>query len=99
MRTRTVLSELPVFLPDSEPLAVFGGISLATLEPGRRAVVVEVEEGTPQGQRLAELGFVPRTEVLAVRRAPLGDPTVYDLRGTRLCLRRREANRVRVRPA
>jgi Fe2+ transport system protein FeoA len=35
--------------------------------------------------------------VLAVRRAPLGDPTVYEFRGTRLCLRHSEARRVQVR--
>ncbi|MFQ5415463.1 MAG: ferrous iron transport protein A [Myxococcota bacterium] len=87
-----------MFLPNSKSLPASGGISLAALEPGRLAVVVEVEEETPQGRRLADLGFVPRTEVRAVKRAPLGDPTVYDVRGTRLCLRRREANRVRVRP-
>jgi Fe2+ transport system protein FeoA len=30
------------------------------------------------------------------RRAPLGDPRVYELRGTQLCLRRSEAARVLV---
>ena len=86
-------------LPTNEPVTANGSISLATLEPGQLAVVVAVEEETPEGRRLADLGFVPHTEVRAVKRAPLGDPTVYDLRGMRLCLRRREAGRVRVRPA
>jgi ferrous iron transport protein A len=34
-----------------------------------------------------------------VRRAPLGDPVVYELRGYHLCLRRSEATRIRVEPA
>jgi len=48
-------------------------------------------------RRLLDLGFVPGTRVRVVRRAPLGDPTLYELRGTQLCLRRSEAARVRVR--
>jgi Fe2+ transport system protein FeoA len=32
-----------------------------------------------------------------LRRAPLGDPVEYELRGYRLCLRRTEAMRIRVR--
>jgi Fe2+ transport system protein FeoA len=33
-----------------------------------------------------------------IRRAPLGDPTTYELRGSRFCLRRAEAERVSVAP-
>jgi ferrous iron transport protein A len=60
-------------------------------------VVVAVEAPEPVAERLRELGFLPGTEVALVRRAPLGDPSVYELRGTRLCLRRTEAAAVRVR--
>ena len=73
--------------------------SLADLEPGAGARVAAVEEGSPIGRRLLDLGFVPGTEVRVVRRAPLGDPVEYELRGTRLCLRRSEARRIRVEPA
>jgi ferrous iron transport protein A len=61
-------------------------------------VVVDVRGGDPIGQRLLDLGFIPGTEVRVLKRAPLGDPVVYHLRGTRLCLRRSEADRIRVRP-
>ena len=46
--------------------------------------------------RLEALGFLPATEVRCRRRAPLGDPRVYELRGTQLCLRRSEAARIKV---
>jgi ferrous iron transport protein A len=49
-------------------------------------------------RRLEALGFLPETLVACRRRAPLGDPRVYELRGTQLCLRRSEAARIRVRP-
>ena len=68
--------------------------TLAQLPPGQRAVVRAVDRSSPIGERLLDLGFLPGTPVTAVSRAPLGDPTVYALRGTRFCLRRREAERV-----
>ena len=73
--------------------------SLAQLAPGDRAVIVAIDRETAIGRRLADLGFVPGTGVRALRRAPLGDPTVYEIRGTRFCLRRSEARRIRVAPA
>ena len=48
-------------------------------------------------RRLLDLGLLPGTPVRALRRAPLGDPGVYELRGYRLCLRRSESDRVQVR--
>lgn len=48
--------------------------------------------------RLGHLGFLPGTTVRVERRAPLGDPTVYELRGFRLALRRESADLVEVVP-
>ena len=53
----------------------------------------------PIGRRLADLGFLPAHDAIHVsRRAPLGDPIAYELRGYRLCLRRVDALRVLVVP-
>lgn len=71
-------------------------VSLAELEPGCAAVVESVDGDGAIGRRLLDLGFVPGTELCVVRRAPLGDPVEYELRGARLCLRRTEAARIRV---
>ncbi len=71
---------------------------LAELEPGSVAVVVSVDTASPLGRRLLDLGFVPDSEVRMLRRAPLGDPVEYEVRGVRLCLRRSEAARISVRP-
>jgi ferrous iron transport protein A len=40
--------------------------------------------------RLAELGFVPGTQLCIIRSAPLGDPIEIEIRGTRVCVRREE---------
>ncbi len=79
------------------PLAS-GEVRLADLERGGRGVVVCLDAGAAIARRLQDLGFLPGTEVRVERRAPLGDPVVYELRGYRLCLRRSEAAHVRVRP-
>ena len=69
---------------------------LSSLRPGCEAEVVEVDPTLALGRRLLDLGFVPGTRVRVLRAAPLGDPVVYELRGTQLCLRRGEADQILV---
>jgi ferrous iron transport protein A len=70
---------------------------LADLEPGQRAIVEAVRAPGALGRRLQDLGFVPGTPVSLLRRAPLGDPGVFALRGMQICLRRSETRQIRVR--
>lgn len=46
--------------------------------------------------RLAALGFCPGTSIRLDRRAPLGDPIVFEVRGSRLALRSRDAHAIQV---
>ena len=71
--------------------------TLSALAPGTKAVVVSLDASGPIGRRLQDLGLLPGTPVRAIRRAPLGDPSIYELRGYRLCLRRSECEQVKVR--
>ena len=73
-------------------------LTLDHLAIGQDAVIVTIDARDALGRRLADLGLVPKTHVRAIRRAPLGDPTVYELRGYQLCLRRREAARIQIGP-
>lgn len=73
-------------------------MKLTRLRVGAWARVESVDERSPVARRLLDLGFVPGTAIRSIRRAPLGDPTLYELRGTQLCLRRSEADRVQVTP-
>jgi Fe2+ transport system protein FeoA len=72
-------------------------VTLDALAPGESGMVVGFAGNGPVEQRLRDLGLLPGTRVLALRRAPLGDPAEYELRGYRLCLRRTEGERVHVR--
>ncbi len=69
---------------------------LSDLTRGETAVVASIDDDGAVGRRLLDLGLLPGTRVRMLRRAPLGDPTVYELRGYRLCLRRHEGERVGV---
>jgi ferrous iron transport protein A len=71
-------------------------LTLADLPPGARAVVTGVSPDLPVGRRLLDLGFVPNTPIRVLRRAPLGDPISYELRGMRICLRKEEARNILV---
>ncbi len=73
-------------------------LDLTALVPGGEGRVVAVHESGPVGRRLLDLGFLPGTRIKMIRRAPLGDPVLYELRGYRLCLRRVDAARVEVEP-
>ncbi len=75
-------------------------IVLAQLTPGERATVVgTVAAATPVvANRLGQLGFRAKARVDVIRRAPLGDPTIYRVHDTELCLRRREAQLIEVVP-
>ncbi len=71
-------------------------LTLADLPPGARAVVTGVNPELPAARRLLDLGFLPKTPIRVLRRAPLGDPISYELRGMRICLRKEEARNIQV---
>lgn len=72
-----------------------GRVQLSETEPGQRVRIVAVGGGAT-GARLESVGFVHGTTVEVGRRAPLGDPTLYRVRGTQLALRRDAAAIVEV---
>jgi Fe2+ transport system protein FeoA len=75
-----------------------GAIPLLALPVGRMARIVGPAPGLEIPSRLADLGFVPGTELCIVRRAPLGDPVEIEIRGYRLCLRLEQIDTLFVEP-
>jgi len=71
---------------------------LADLGPGQQATITGVVAHAPDAvaARLRQLGFRATARVDVIRRAPLGDPTIYRVQDTELCLRRREAQLIRI---
>ena len=85
---------------DREPPRSGSAVMLAQLAPGQQATIVRlVPHANPAvAGRLRQLGFRPTSRVDVVRRAPMGDPTIYRIQDTELCLRRREAQLIEVVP-
>jgi Fe2+ transport system protein FeoA len=71
---------------------------LSDLAIGCRGCVVSVGGETEIKRRLLEMGFCNGACVQAVRKAPLGDPVEYTLRGYHLSLRDEQARHVVVLP-
>lgn len=73
-------------------------MSLSDLGLGDHAHIRGVDlPGQPTvRRRIEELGFAPGATIEVVRRAPLGDPTVYRVSDYEICLRRSEAKSILV---
>jgi Fe2+ transport system protein FeoA len=69
---------------------------LSELAPGERGRVVRIAGGRPLAERLAAMGVTVGATVQVVRRAPLGDPVDFRVRGYHLSLRKSEAELVYV---
>lgn len=69
---------------------------LVDLKPGQSARIQRVAVQGALGLRLREMGLVPGTSVKLVRRAPMGDPLQFELRGYQLSLRAADAGCVEV---
>ena len=71
--------------------------TLAELRIGQRARVLRLLVGGQTRRRLLDLGLLPRTEVKALMKSPLGTPTAYYIRGTILALRSEDAAKIVVK--
>jgi len=71
-------------------------VELGRLPVGARARVVDIKGGGKHQRRMLDMGFVPGAEVTVMRRASLGDPTEYRVKGTGIAMRHSDANSVMV---
>ncbi len=69
---------------------------LSDLRTGERGIIERVTGTGRFRQRLMEMGFVPGTEILVEKFAPLQDPIEYVLKGYHVSLRHVEAEKVLV---
>ena len=75
-------------------------VSLQEMKPGESARVVGFAKGERDyRQRLLAMGLTPGAVFSVTRVAPMGDPVEIKVRGSKLSLRRHEAELVQVRAA
>ena len=71
-------------------------MTLDKLKPGQECVVVKVNIGGVIGQRLLDMGFIPKTKIKVIRNAPLVDPVDLLIKGYHVSVRHSEASGVEV---
>ncbi len=69
-------------------------IPLSKLGIGKTGTIKRVEDDGVISRRLADLGFLPETLVILSRKAPIGDPLCFEVRGSQMCLRTKEASKI-----
>lgn len=67
-------------------------IPFSSLRKGMRARIVRILKCPCELERLQEMGLTEGTEFRVVKVAPFGDPVEIDVRGYRLCLRKKETS-------
>lgn len=72
-------------------------MTLSNARHNQRYRIERLEGPDEECRRLLDLGLTPGEEMAIVQSVPLGDPLVVLVRGTRLALRRREADWIRVK--
>jgi ferrous iron transport protein A len=70
---------------------------LSELKVGETAIVSKLNLPTQVQYHLMHMGIMPEASVLALRRAPAGDPTVYAVDGIEIALRRETAQSIMLR--
>ncbi len=69
---------------------------LSELKPGEKGIITRVAGSGAVKKRLLDMGLVKGAEITMIRRAPLGDPIEFLLRGYNLSLRKMECDNVYV---
>jgi len=72
---------------------------LSELNVGESGVLVALDLPESVQNHLMHMGFVPDALVTVLRRAPAGDPTVYEVDGMEIALRHETAEAMRIRTA
>jgi len=73
-------------------------VKLSDLKRGEKGVVVHVTGGRGLMRRIAEMGFIPGTEVKVLRGAPFRGPIEVLVRGVSVALGRGVASKILVKP-
>lgn len=72
-------------------------IPLSELDVGEKARIVSIGGSGAVKRRIMDMGFTSGSRIEVIRRAPMGDPIEFRIRGYRISLRKEEAENIIVR--
>ena len=72
-------------------------IPLSNLNVGDKARIVSIGGSGATRRRIMDMGLVPGSGIETIRRAPMGDPIEFKIRGYMISLRKEEAEKIIVR--
>lgn len=73
-------------------------MTLDELRVGRSAHIIAIDETHPSSTQLCEMGLLPGELIELISKAPFGDPLKIEVMGYTLCLRKKDANAIRIEP-
>ncbi|SHE95981.1 FeoA family protein [Vibrio gazogenes] len=72
-------------------------MNLSQLNPGQRASILGFHQLSDEvRKRLMIMGILPKTPILLIRKAPMGDPLQIEVRGVSLAIREKIATAIQV---
>lgn len=71
-------------------------MTLFDMKENQVAAISEIENNFPLSRRLLDMGFVTGQDIKCMNIAAFGSPIAYNLRGCKVALRKKDAQRVEV---
>jgi ferrous iron transport protein A len=72
--------------------------ALSQINPGKRVKIIQIKGKGSARRRILDMGMIPGAELEVIKRAPLGDPIEFKIKGYNLTLRKNEAEQIIVQP-
>ncbi|MDX9798308.1 MAG: ferrous iron transport protein A [Bacteroidales bacterium] len=69
---------------------------LSEMEVGEEARVLKVEKDNDSYRRIIDMGLIRGTKLKVIRKAPMGDPIEFFIKGYNLSLRKKDASIIKV---
>lgn len=71
-------------------------MKLSELGKHEQAVLKQIHMSKEEQSRLLHLGFYPGTIIKFIRHAPMRDPSIYEVCGNEIILRKQDADHIEV---
>ena len=68
--------------------------TLSRINPGKKARIIRIIGKGSARRRILDMGMVPGAEIEVIKRAPLGDPIEFKIKGYNITLRKKEAEQI-----